>query len=443
MRQKTFWIAASCVLVMIGLRPVFSSGAAPASNEKVIYSFTGGADGGQPMSDLTLDADGNLYGTTEYGGSGACTYNTPPGCGTVFELKRSKDGWKEQVLYSFAGGNDGAVPKAGVVFDKAGNLYGTTAQGGRNGGGTAFEMVPNSHGGWKESILHAFPDGSDDGASPESDLILDTQGNLYGTAMFGGAENSCAYSGCGTVFALTPHPDGSWTETTLHVFAGAPDGASPSSGVVLDSAGNLYGTTSYGGSGSCYVGTKARGYVYGCGTVYKLTAPGGAWTETILYNFVHGGGLGINPSGQIILDNANHILGVTDAGGNGLGTFFELQDTKNRGWRQSQAHIFYGNPDGMAPVGRLVSDSHANLLGITSHGGASKSGIVFEFQHLSDGWEERILYSFAGSPDGATPSAGLVSDSLGVLYGTTLEGGTSTGSTCHFQGCGTIYQVAP
>jgi uncharacterized repeat protein (TIGR03803 family) len=135
MRQKTFWIAASCVLAMLGLRPIFSSGAAPASTEKVIYAFTGGADGGEPMSNLTLDAAGNLYGTTSGGGTGACN----SGCGTVFELKRTQDGWKEEVLHHFVG-TDGESPGAGVIFDKAGNLYGTTTSGGSNGGGTVFKL---------------------------------------------------------------------------------------------------------------------------------------------------------------------------------------------------------------------------------------------------------------------------------------------------------------
>jgi hypothetical protein len=125
MRREIFWIAAGCVLVLAGFLPVFSSGASPDSPEKVIYSFTGGADGGQPLSDLTLDSEGNLYGTTNLGGTSGAICD-PFGCGTVFELKRTQDGWKEQVLYTFAGGYDGAYPVGGVIFDKAGNLYGTT-----------------------------------------------------------------------------------------------------------------------------------------------------------------------------------------------------------------------------------------------------------------------------------------------------------------------------
>jgi hypothetical protein len=133
MRRKSFWIAASCILAVVGMRPVICSGAVPAGTERVIYSFTGHSDGANPMSDLAIDAAGNLYGTTNHGGTNTCSL----GCGTVFELERTNDGWKEQVLHSFAGGNDGSYPAAGMIFDKAGNLYGTTAQGGnqqrRNG----------------------------------------------------------------------------------------------------------------------------------------------------------------------------------------------------------------------------------------------------------------------------------------------------------------------
>jgi uncharacterized repeat protein (TIGR03803 family) len=438
MRRKSFWIAASCVLAVVGLRPVNSSGAAPASTEKIIYEFAGGADGGNPLSDLTLDAAGNLYGTTIVGGTGtACGV----GCGTVFELQRTKDGWKEQVLYSFTWGNDGATPEGGVIFDKGGNLYGTTVGGGgSNDSGTIFKLAPNSHGGWTESVLYGFTGGSD-GANPMGDLVFDSQGNLYGTAFAGASfRNSCLYEGCGTVFELTPHSGGSWTEATLHVFAGEPDdGGNPPAGVVLDSAGNVYGMTKYGGTASCRPG----GSHPGCGTVYRLTLnSGGNWTESVIYKFARGGGFGVNPSGGLIFDNAGHLFGTTGAGGDGFGAVLELREGSQQGWAQNILYRFYGDPDGMAPVGKVELNTDGVLFGVTSRGGGNKDGgTVFELRRLETGWRERILHSFTAGPgDGSNPQAGLISDSHGHLYGTTESGGRSG---CYVGSCGTVYEVTP
>ncbi len=440
MRQKTFWIAASCILAVIGLRPAFSSGAAPASTEKVIYSFTGGADGGQPMSDLTIDAAGNLYGTTSQGGVGCNGY----GCGTVFELKRTKDGWKEDVLYSFTGASDGEGPQAGVIFDNVGNLYGTTVAGGSNGGGTVFKLEPNSRHGWTESILHSFTLVSGDGSRPQTDLVFDTQGNAYGATLWGGsAGQSCHGFGCGVVFELTPHAKGAWTETILHVFAGAPDGATPSSSVVLDSAGNLYGMTAYGGAGPCNINGPRDAPVPGCGAVYELMhKTDGGWTETVVYSFVRGGGSAVTPSGGLILDNVGRLIGTSFAGGDRWGAVFEL-DQSRRGWDQSVLHRFYGNPDGIQPMGRLWTDAHGDLFGVTISGGANRvNGTVFELEPTKAGdWRERLLHAFGSGSDGMSPQAGLVSDSEGHLFGTTPQGG---GSGCYGgTGCGTVYEVTP
>jgi hypothetical protein len=441
MRRKSFWIAASCVLAMAGLLPAFSSGASPASKEKVVYSFTGGPDGGNPLSDLTLDAEGNLFGTTSRGGAGTACGSS--GCGTVFELKRTKDGWKELVLYSFAGGSDGAIPQAGLIFDNFGNLYGTAAFGGY-GDGTVFKLTPNSHG-WTESTIYRFDASGSAGTYPAADLVFDSHGNLYGTTPEGGT-GGCDDNGCGALFELTPQSDGSWTETTVHVFTdNGGDGGTPSSGVVLDSAGNVYGTTKSGGTGSCRLGNYTEGITIGCGTLYRVTkGSGGTWTETVLYNFIRGGGFGIYPSGDLFFNSANHLLGVTLAGGDGFGTVFDLQDTKKHGWRQSTPHIFYGKRDGVRPRGRLVVDASGDLFGVTSRGGDgtnNENGTLFEVKRSKNGWKERIVHSFAGSPDGANPSAGLVSDSQGHLYGTTQTGGSGTG--CNQSGCGTVYEVTP
>ena len=437
MPRNLFWIAASCILALLALLPAFSSGASPTVKEKVIYSFTGGTDGAYPLSDLTLDAEGNLYGTASNGGIFNCGFNNAFGCGTVFELKRSQGVWKLEVLYSFTGGSDGGGLQAGVIFDKAGNLYGTA--GALYGGpGTVFKLSPNSHGGWTQSTIYAFNCSGSDGCVPQGDLVFDSQGNLFGTTSSGAGGNCGMFNnGCGAVFELTPHANGSWTETTVHSFAGAPnDGAGPVAGVVFDATGNIYGTTQYGGSGSC---GRFSALPPGCGTSYKLTFSAGTWKETLLYDIVRGDGFGIYPPGELFFDNPNRLLGVTLRGGDGVGTVFELNYTREKGWRETQPHIFYSVPDGDFPMGKLAADTKGDLLGVTQSGGGG-SGTVFELKHLQNGWKERIVHNFAGPPDGAYPYAGLVSDSQGHLYGTTQGGGAGTG--CDGP-CGTVYEVTP
>jgi len=427
MPRKTFWIAASCILAVIGLRPVFSASAPPASSEKVVYSFNNGADGGYPVSDLTLDSAGNLYGTTTAAGSTACN----GGCGTVFELKRLQNGWKEEVLYSFIGGADGATPKAGVIFDRSGNLYGTTARGGDTyGDGTVFKLTPSSRGGWTESIIYSFNYYGSPGRNPAADLVFDAEGNLYGTTSQ--SEIGNCQLGCGAVFKLTPQSDGSWKETTVYDFKGAPDGGSPSSGLVL-SSGKFYGMTEIGGTGLCF-------FAPGCGTFYELTQNSdGSWTETVIYNFVPGGGFGKYPSGEPLLNNATQVSGTSSAGGDGYGTVFELRQTKKSGWQQSETHIFFGEPgDGNGPTGRLVTNPQGDQFGVTS-GRYAGHGTVFQLAHSQAGWREKILHVFAGPPDGGGPAAGLASDSQGHLYGTTQYGGSGP---CD-GGCGTVYEVVP
>jgi uncharacterized repeat protein (TIGR03803 family) len=229
MRSNHFWIGGIGILALLALPPVISSGVPPASKankqpsatEKVIYSFAGGADGAFPQSDLIVDSGGNLYGTTLFGGGGTGTGCTG-GCGTVFELKRTQSGWKEQVLYSFQGNSgDGKYPEAGLVFDTTGNLYGTTVEGVGSQCGTIFKLAPNGKGGWTESVLYSFDCKGSAGLYPSSDLVFDRQGNLYGTAPQGGVTAGC--NNCGTVFELTPQSNGSWTESTLHQFAGPPN----------------------------------------------------------------------------------------------------------------------------------------------------------------------------------------------------------------------------
>jgi len=260
----------------------------------VLHNFSGGADGIAPRAGLILDAAGNLYGTTDNGG----TYNQ----GTVFELTPAAGGtWTEKVLNSFGSGTDGVRPRGVLIFDAAGNLYGTT-YGDPYNQGTVFELTPAARGTWTEKVLHTFGSGSD-GTFPAAGLVLDAAGNLYGTTYEGGTY------GLGTAFELTPAGGGTWTEKVLHHFGNGTDGVYPLASLIFDAAGNLYGTTSYGGS-------------YGGGTVFRLNAQG----EVLLQNF--SGTDGANPVANLVLDTAGNPYGTTSLGGTSSeGTVFEITNT--------------------------------------------------------------------------------------------------------------------
>ncbi len=273
--------------------------------EQVLYRFCSQAncaDGQYPYGGLIFDAAGNLYGTTEFGGTN--------GYGTVFKLTPTAGGgWTETVLHSFGSGTDGASPFVGLIFDAAGNLYGTTTYGGTYGVGTVFELTPTAGGDWLETVLYSFGiNGLSDGGYPWAGLIFDAAGNLYGTTFYGGTYNR------GTVFELTPMSGGGWTETVLHSFNpnNGTDGFNPYAGLIFDAAGNLYGTAYYGGS-------------YGGGTVFELTpAAGGGWTETVLRSFGNGTD-GFWPYAGLIFDHAGNLYGTTEYGGtHNYGTVFEL-----------------------------------------------------------------------------------------------------------------------
>jgi len=327
--------------------------------ESVLYSFTGGTDGGAPTwSGLAFDATGNLYGTTVSGGLGY---------GVVFELAPNLDGtWTESVLYSFSGGEDGAAPMTVPVFDQAGNLYGTTTAGGAYGGGTAFMLTPGANGAWTEYVLHSFAGGSD-GLSPWAGLVFDTAGYLYGTTR-GGGDATCnfGFNGCGTVFQLAP---GSYR--VLHRFTGGKGGFDPSvSGLVFDTAGNLYGTTEYGGIGNCsYVGNP------GCGTVFKMTpAADNQWNYEVVYRF-RGVKAGGDPF-RVVFDAAGNLYGTTVEGGlpgcdQECGTVFKLSPGQETVLHRFTGSV--GNPD----TG-LVFDSAGNAYGTARYGGAGGAGVVFE-----------------------------------------------------------------
>lgn len=279
--------------------------------EKVIYAFQGpeAGDGFAPNGSLYVSPDGTLYGTTVYGGTSDF--------GTVFQLLQSAGVWTEKVIYSFTGGADGAEPFSGLIADSNGVLYGTTALGGTTQLGTVFSLTPTSTG-WSESVLHSFSGGAKDGNGPESALVIDSAGNLYGSTPVGvGTTCSGGISGCGMVFELS-QKSGTWTESILYAFLGGNDGSQPQGKLTL-SGSTLLGTTLSGGGAFC---NNTQGY--GCGTVFKLTNSNGAWTESVLHAFQAGNDGEAPLSGVIGLNGK--LYGTTNSGGsNAAGTFFVIQ----------------------------------------------------------------------------------------------------------------------
>jgi uncharacterized repeat protein (TIGR03803 family) len=343
-----------------------------AGKEIWLYSFKG-ASQIDPTAGLLRDASGNLYGTTENGGkiTKTCGGVQGGGCGTVFRVDKNGQG---TTLYKFKGTPDGYFPQALLVKDSAGNLYGTSYLGGVDGIGAVFKLDANG----KETILHSFagpPEGGGDGAFLYEGVIRDTAGNLYGVTAAGGA------SGAGTVFKV----DSSGSETLLYSFSGGSDGGDPDSVLLLDSQGNLYGTTANGGSSDVCDG--------GCGTVFELSPQsGGNWAETVVYSFCS-------------LENC---------------------------------------ADGQQPVGGpLVKDSVGNIYGNTIFGGSYRNcngdscGVIFK---LDTAGKETVLHSFTGGADGAFPVAGLTLDSSGNLYGTAWQGGAKCFTSYT---CGVVFKITP
>jgi uncharacterized repeat protein (TIGR03803 family) len=343
--------------------------------ETILHKFTGGNDGSGPNS-LILDAEGNLYGTTLNGGGrgGQCGFST--GCGIVFRLTPVATGtWPEKVLYRFSGG-DGASPNA-LAFDSHGNLYGTAGGGG--GGGTnhncsatgcgvLFELTPTASVPWKLTPLHTFIDASPDGQDPLG-LAFGAGDVLYVTTYSGGVYSSSGGLP-GAIFQFTPGAGG-WTSSLIHSFAGTGDGVFPNAAAILDAAGNLYGSTTFGGP-------------LDYGLVYKLTpGAGGAWTETILYTF-QAGIDGRQPNSQLGFDAAGNLYGATLYGGGtankcefGCGTIFKLTALSSAPWPESLA-IRFVNSNGSRPASAVVLNIDGNLYGTTASGGANNDGLVFE-----------------------------------------------------------------
>ena len=406
MRLKTLFPSLLLVLALAAMNLLWAAKAG-AQTGLTLYSFTGYSDGGNPLSNLVVDAAGNLYGTTFVGGA--------HGAGEVFELSRNTGVWTETVLYSFTGGVDGANPYyAGVIFDSTGNLYGTTVGGGTFGFGTVFELTPNGTS-WSERVLYSFA-GGNDGASPYAGVIFDVAGGLYGTTFAGGSYDE------GTVFRLTPSGSGQWSERVILPF-NVNNGAGPVGGLVSDGA-NFYGVTQCGGK-------------YGAGVAYELVPDSsGGWTESLLHSFGKWSDGSYPYAETLVLDRLGNLYGTTSGGGAlQAGTVFKLLRNTSGAWGEVVLYSFDGAVAGN-PYSGVILDGRGHLYGTCANGnGVTTVGSVFELSPQPGGkWNEHNLLMFTRG-NGEFPEAGLLRDASGNLYGTTLLGGEWN--------MGAVYEVTP
>jgi uncharacterized repeat protein (TIGR03803 family) len=383
------------------------------ATEQVLRNFDLTGYAGQ--SHLLQDSAGRLYGTTYNGGNLNCGFSS--GCGEVFVLHQQAGVWLYTRIYTFHTVAEGLEPRGNLVFDAAGNLYGTTAAGGTGCPGPVFKLTPGS-GGWTLTNIHIFG-GSGDGTGPWGGLTIDAAGNLYGTTRFGGAHQQ------GTVFKMTPNSDGTWSETVLHSFStSGTEGAEPAATVTLDAAGNIYGSAEFGGSDNI-------------GTIFELSPnSSGGWTETTLHTFTFADDFPY-PSAPVLLDSSGNVYGTTSGGAFNGGEFFKLSPGGGT-WTETVLHIFGGPFDGYGPDGPLVPDPTGNLYGTTLWGGLGglSNGTVYQLHPNSDGtWSEHVIYSFAGGTDGREVESGVTFGRGGAMYGMTVEGGT--------QGMGMIFKITP
>ena len=383
---------------------------APAQTFSTLYSFAGPPnDGVQPMASPIVDAEGNVYGTTSSGGDGSgCGV---AGCGTIFKVNATG---LDTVLHSF-GFADGANPQGALVMDTQGNVYGTTTQGGRFGGscdkdnpcGTVFELSASGTFTTLHNFGHHTLTPPADGYYLWAGPIMDAQGNLYGTTYTGGGRYNL-----GTIFELTPRESAGavWSERILHSFDFT-QGWNPTCSLLMDAQGNLYGTTTQGGETNW-------------GTVFKL-APNGTSTE--LYAFT-GGKDGGGPYAGLVMDVQGNLYGTTAYGGaHSGGTVFKLTPSGS----ETALYSFGQSGDGEDPRPKLIIDSEGNLYGTTTYGGTNGLGTVFK---VTPSGTETVLHNFSG-PDGGNPWGGLAFDRQGNLYGTTAGYGAN--------GQGTVFKLTP
>jgi uncharacterized repeat protein (TIGR03803 family) len=417
LRVAAFALELVCVLSIFATQP------AQAQTLTTLYTFTGGPEGSAPFGGVTLDAAGNIYGTTQFGGytGGQCA--APGGCGTVYRLKHTGSGWMLTSLYTFHD-NDGATPQARVVFGPDGTLFGTTDEGGYQENGVVFNLRPastvckTSLCPWMETVLHEFA-GNADGCLPGlGDLTFDSAGHIYGTTEDCGNAN-------GAVFELDRQPSGAWLESILYGVDQDGDGEYPLNNVIFDTQGNMYTTTEWSVAGG------------GNGTVIQMVNTSSGWRGTDLHNFSRasdGGEIFAGP----VFDHAGNLYGATFLGGeyNG-GTIFELSPS-NGGW---VFNVIYNFAEGNGPWASMVVDAAGNLYGTTTSGGAHTAGNVFKLTPSAGGWTYTSLYDFTGGSDGSFPVSQVSFDAEGNLYGTTAFGGNV--ADCNGTGCGTVWEITP
>lgn len=435
--------------------------AASAQTETVMYSFTGASDGSVPNANMIADSAGNYYGTAFWGGSYNSTYGCQYyGCGTVFELSpNGLGGWTYNVIYTFTGGADGGDPAGALVFDGSGNLYGTTYQGGVPssdcqslpvGCGVVFELSPSGSGPWTQKTLYSFL-GGNDGEFSEAALVFDGAGNLYGTTPLGGAKKECNIYGCGELFKLAPNGSGGWTYSIIHSFSNGKDGGRPESAPTLDSAGDIFVTTTQGG------GATACGEG-GCGTIVEFIPNGsGGYTGKLLHAF-QGGREGQTPEAGLVLDASGNLYGAALEGGyeqgscktvTGCGLIYQLSPVTG-GYKATIIYTFLGRADGYAPVSTLTLDSSGNLYG-TSYGGPAgvgdcgfPCGAIYKLTHGTGGsWTQSVVYAFTGGAGGDIMQAGVTLNAAGDIFGTTVGGGVENGTNACGNGCGVAYEMVP
>jgi uncharacterized repeat protein (TIGR03803 family) len=401
-------------------------------SETVLWVFSGGTDGLRPLGDLVADATGALYGTTIDGGLYLGSPNTG---GTVFRLTPSGSGYTKSILWNFGAGTDGAGPTGRLLLDNnTGAIYGTTYIGGTYNGGTVFKLTPTGSV-YTESILWNFGAGND-GKLPRAGLIVDGSGAFYGTTHWGGAYYKGGTCSCGgTVFKLTPL--GSvYMESVLWNFGNGNDGSYPFGGsLITDATGALYGTTQYGGA--------FKVPPFGGGIAFKLTPSGSTYTESVLWNF-SGTPDGLNPAGGLLAGKNGVLYGMTQQGGLnqtrrpcrcGGGTVFKLTPSGS-GYKEHVTWNFGRGFDGGFPAGGLIADATSTLYGTTTMGGTKGTGTVFSLRTSGTGRRESVLWNFTCCADGINPDTGLLADANGALYGTTVYGGSSNNY-------GSVFRVTP
>ena len=357
---------------------------------------------GFPQASLAMDSAGNLYGTTSEGGRGY---------GSVFKLTRVGSHWFFNTIYAFAGPpQDGSEPYGKLTVASDGSLYGSTSLGGSfpcsagYGCGTLFKIIPPTSptDTWTETVLHSFQGPPNDGLYPWGDLTLDGYGNIYGTTLYGGPSGGGG-EGWGTVYKLMPS-NGRWYESLLYSFPSY-DGSPWQSGVVFDQNGSLYGTAS------------GDGYVPGY--VFELMSPTFRWKQTVVYNF-SGGADGGFPAGTLLRDGSGNLYGgATQDGSYGYGVVYELTPTVDG----FSFNVLYGFTTCCGTGQTLVMDASGSLYDTTSLGGAYGKGSIFKLTPSNGAWAYTDLHDFTGGSDGGTPSSSVTIDTNGNLYGTAAFGG--------------------